>query len=121
MAKVLFVDDRLGEIIRQWELSGCASNHELLPLEPFDSVERTCQVAEQLQPDIVIIGFGLSKPNANGAEVIRSLRNQGYAGYFVANSGGGAARFSEAGVEVNASADRQPEKLAEALNGFKQN
>jgi hypothetical protein len=115
MARVMFVDDRLNEVIRLWERSGCESNHELLPLEPFDSIERTCQLADEFQPNFIFIGYGLSKSSVTGADVIRALRNQGYAGCVVANSGGGANQFAEAGVEVNATADRRPEKLAEIL------
>ena len=115
MARVMFVDDRLNEVIRLWERSGCESNHKLLPLEPFDSLERTCQLAKDLQPGFIFIGYGLSKSNVTGADVIRALRNQGYAGCVVANSGGGAEQFVQAGVEVNATTDRRPEKLAEIL------
>lgn len=111
MAKVLFVDDRLGEIIRQWQLSGCASNHELLPLEPFDSIERTCQIVNTFEPDVVLIGYGLGKPDITGADVIRSLRQEGYNGNIVANSGGGAEQFSQADVEVDGAADRNPHDL----------
>jgi len=111
MAKILFVDDRLNEVIRQWELSGCASNHELLRLEPFDSIERTYQIVNSLKPDIVIIGYGLGKPDITGADVVRSLREGGYSGYIVANSGGGLEQFSRAGVEVDGTANRNPRDL----------
>jgi hypothetical protein len=111
MAKVLFVDDRLGEVIRQWDLSGCASSHQLLPLEPFDSIERTCQMVEALEPDVVLIGYGLGKPAITGADVVRSLRQAGYSGYIVANSGGGAEQFSRAGVKVDGTANRNPHDL----------
>lgn len=121
MAKVLFVDDRLNEVARQWQLSGCGEYHQLLPLEPFESIERTGQMVRDLQPDVIIIGFGLSRPDVNGADVIRSLRNQGFAGYFVANSGGGVAQFAEVDIELNATADRKPERLRNILAEFKQN
>lgn len=106
MAKVLFVDDRLGEVIRQWQESGCASNHELLPLEPFDSIERTCQMVETFQPNVVLIGYGLGKSDVTGADVILILRQRGYKGFIVANSGGGAEQFSRDGVEVDDVANR---------------
>lgn len=111
MAKVLFVDDRLGEVIRQWQLSGCASNHEMLPLEPFDSIERTCQMVNTLEPNMVLVGYGLGKPNITGADVVRSLRQGGYSGHIVANSGGGAEQFNRAGVEVDGTANRNPRDL----------
>ncbi|HEY4506414.1 MAG TPA: hypothetical protein VJJ24_03135 [Candidatus Paceibacterota bacterium] len=111
MAKVLFVDDRLDEVIRQWELTGCSSDHELLSLEPFESIERTCQLTTALGPDIIIIGYGLGKPGITGADVIRSLHERGYAGHIVANSGGGVEQFIRAGVEVDGTADRDPHIL----------
>ena len=111
MAKILFVDDRLGEIIRQWQLSGCASNHELLLLEPFDSIERTCQMVDTLEPNVVLVGYGLGKPNITGADVVRSLRQGGYNGNIIANSGGGAEQFNRAGVEIDGTANRNPRDL----------
>lgn len=111
MAKVLFVDDRLQEVIRQWQGSGCASDHELLPLEPFDSIERTCDMVEAFRPDVVVIGHGLGKPGTTGADVIRALSEQGYAGYFVANSGGGRELFDLDNVKVDGTADRKPHDL----------
>lgn len=111
MAKVLFVDDRLGEVILQWQLSGCASNHELLPLEPFDSIERACQMVNNLKPNVVLVGYGLGKPDITGADVIRSLRQGGYNGYIVANSGGGAEQFNRAGVEVDGTANKNHHDL----------
>lgn len=111
MAKILFVDDRIGEVIRQWQLSGCASDHELLPLEPFDSIERTCQMVSVLEPNIVLVGYGLGKPNITGADVFRSLRQVGFSGNIVANSGGGVEQFNRAGVEVDGTVNRNPHDL----------
>lgn len=120
MAKILFVDDRLGEVMRQWDLSGCASNHELLPLEPFESIERTCQMVETLKPDVVLVGYGLGKPDITGADVIRSLRQEGYSGYIVANSGGGAEQFDRAGVKVDGSANREPPNLKTIVENYRE-
>lgn len=111
MAKVLFVDDRLDEVIRQWELSDCESNHELLSLEPFDSIERTCQMVNTLEPNVVLVGYGLGKSDITGADVVRSLRQGGYSGYIVANSGGGLEQFIRAGVEVDGTVNRNPRDL----------
>jgi len=111
MFRILFVDDRLGEVIRQWQLSGCASNHELLLLEPFVSIEQTCQMVNVLEPDIVLVGYGLGKPDITGADVIRSLREGGYSGHIIANSGGGAEQFNRAGVKVDGTANRNPRDL----------
>jgi len=111
MAKILFVDDRLNEVIRQWQLSGCECNHELLPLEPFDSIERTCQLVNTFKPNIVLVGYGLGKANITGADVILSLRQGGYRGYIVANSGGSVEQFNRAGVKVDSSANRKPNDL----------
>lgn len=119
MAKVLFVDDRLGEVIRQWQLSGCASNHELLPLEPFDSIERTCQMVNTLEPDVVLIGYGLGKQDIiTGADVIQSLRQGGYNGYIIANSGGCAEQFNRADVKVDGTANRNPYDLKMVIDNL---
>lgn len=106
MAKILFVDDRVNEVLQQWRSSGCESEHKLLPLEVFDSIERTCYMVNTLKPDVVLVGYGLSKGVITGADVIRSLRQEGYTGYIIANSGGGIDSFDRAGVQVDASANR---------------
>lgn len=115
-AKVLFVDDRLGEIVRLWQLSGCESDYELLPLEPFDSIERTSQRVDTLKPEVVLVGFGLGKPDVTGADVIRALRQGGFSGIIIANSGGGIEQFNQAGTSVDGSVDRNPQKLKSILN-----
>ena len=115
MARVLFVDDRLGEVIRQWELSGCASNHELLPLEPFDSIERTSQMVKDFQPDVVLVGYGLGKSDVTGRDVVLALRNEGYQGRIIANSGAGMEQFRRAGVSVDGSANRRACDLLEIM------
>lgn len=114
--KILFIDDRLNEIVRQWSLSGCDDDHELLPLTSFTSIEQTRQAVATLQPDVIVIGFGLGVPGVTGADVIRALREQGYDRKVIANSGGGVGLFVRAGVTVDASADRNPEALKKALN-----
>ncbi|MBI4708709.1 MAG: hypothetical protein HY764_00715 [Candidatus Portnoybacteria bacterium] len=118
MAKVFFVDDRLNEVVRQWELSSCASNHELLTLEPFDSIERTCQMVNALEPDVVLVGYGLGKSDITGADVVRSLSKGGYSGYIVANSGGGVEQFNRAGVEVDGTANRNPYDLKTVVDNL---
>ncbi|MBT3210793.1 MAG: hypothetical protein HN345_02155 [Planctomycetaceae bacterium] len=118
MAKVLFIDDRLDEVIRQWQSSGCASNHELLPLEPFDSIERTCQMVNTFEPDVILIGYGLGKPDITGADVIRSLHEGGYSGYIIANSGSGTEQFNRAGVEIDGTANRSPRDLQKVVNNL---
>lgn len=114
--KVLFIDDRLDEIIRQWECSDCENDHELLPLEPFDSIERTCQMVQDFKPDVVFVGYGLGKFNITGADVIRAIREQGYTGYIFANSGGGINQFEKDGVRVDGSVNRNPSQLKLALD-----
>lgn len=113
--KVLFVDDRPDEVGRQWSRSGCGSEHELLPMEPFASIERTCQIVATFQPDTILVGFGLGIPGVTGADVIRALRERGYAGAIIANSGGGKESFVYAGVEIDGTADRKPMLLTKAL------
>lgn len=118
-AKVWFVDDRLDEVIRMWQLSGSESFHQLLPLEVFDSVEHTCDRVMEFQPDVVLVGFGLDKPNVTGADVVRALKLRGYSGKIIANSGGGVEQFKRAGITVDGSVDRCPQKLSAELNNYK--
>jgi len=113
--KVLFVDDRLGEIMSLWECSGAINDHELLPLEPFRSVERTCELVNAHQPDVIFIGFGLGVPKVTGADVIRALHSQGFKGEIIGNSGGGIAQFEHEGINLNQSTKRNPTKLKEIL------
>ncbi len=115
MEKILFVDNRLDEVERQWMLSGCGNNNELLPLEQFESVKRTCQIVKDLNPTIVVIGFGLGKGLVTGAEVIRHLRQQGYDGYVIANTGGSVEQFTRVGVQVDGTANKEPVGLKRAL------
>jgi len=115
LAKILFIDDRVNEVLRQWHLSGCESEHALLPIEPFDSIERSAEAVGMYQPDVIVIGFGLGVPGVNGALVIRALRDRGYRGFIIANSGGGIIQFHDAGVAVDASADRNPNRLYQTL------
>lgn len=118
--KVLVIDDRLDEVVRQWQLSGCASDHELLPLEPFDSIERTCQLVNTLEPHVVLVGYGLGKPDITGADVVCSLRQGGYNGNVIANSGGGTEQFNRAGVEVDGTANRNPRDLKMVVDNLTQ-
>jgi hypothetical protein len=111
----MFVDDRLDEVLRQWQESGCEKQHRLLPLEPFDSIERVSELVQKHQPDVIVIGFGLNRYPITGADVIRTLREQRYEGYVIANSGGGVKLFSEAGVDVSGSTDRSGRKFREIL------
>lgn len=113
--RILFIDDRIQEIVRQWQKSGCESDHELLPLEVFQSIEQAIEAVRRFEPDAVVIGFGLSHPDSNGADVIRALKAHGYQGLVIANSGGGVELFSMAKVEIDASADRDPRKLRQIL------
>ena len=113
--KILFVDDRLGEIMSLWERSGCLNDHELLPLEPFRSTERTCELVTTYQPDVVFVGFGLGVPHITGADVIRALHSQGFKGEIIGNSGGGTAQFEHEGINLNHSINRNPTNLKDIL------
>lgn len=113
--KVFFVDDRLGEILSLWGRSGCANDHELLPLEPFVSIERTRELVEILQPDVVLVGHGLSVPGVTGSDVVRALSTSGYLGTIIANSGGGIEPFERDGVHINLNINRNPQNLQEIL------
>lgn len=119
MARVLFVDDRPAEVMLQWKISGCESDgHVPIPIGSFEDIEQTCLVVKMLQPEVVLVGYGLGKPEVTGADVIRSLRQGGYTGYIIANSGGGAEQFERAGVEVNGSANRDPHNLKRIMDNL---
>ena len=115
MAKILFIDDRLNEVTHQWQYSGCENDHELLPLEPFKSIERTGQLVKLFRPDVIVVGYGLSNPEITGTDVICALRNQGFCGCVIANSGGGSDQFIQTGVRVDANVDRNAVRLKQAL------
>lgn len=66
MAKVLFIDGKMDEVKQQWEESGCGKDHELLPLEPFVSIERTYELIANLKPDVIVVGFDLNPPKIEG-------------------------------------------------------
>lgn len=116
MATVMFVDDRLAEVMRQWQESGCDKQHELLPLEPFESIERTQELVQAFQPNVIVIGHGLNRYPITGVDVVHALRKQGYVGYVIANSGGGIRLFIEASLEVNGNAGRCGQQLYQSLN-----
>jgi CheY-like chemotaxis protein len=113
--KLMFVDDRMDEITRLLNFADC-NEHELAPLETFKNLERTLELVREHKPDVIIIGHGLSSDQVNGADVIRHLRENGLDGRVIANSGGGAQLFERDRVSVDASADRNPDKLTNVLN-----
>ncbi|MBI4598885.1 hypothetical protein HY734_01665 [Candidatus Uhrbacteria bacterium] len=113
----MFIDDRVNEIRRQWEDSGCEREHELLPLVRFESIEQS-QTMLTLQPDVILVGYGLSKSGITGTNVIRALRKEGYAGLVIANSGGGRWQFEDDGIKIDESANRNPEDLKSILNNL---
>lgn len=118
MAKILFVDDRVNEIVQLWTLSGCDENHELLPLRKFESIEQTIEDTQTYQPDVVIVGYGLGKNNLTGVDVIIALQNQNFKGDIITNSGGGVEQFSRSGIKLRRNANRNPIELNNILNNL---
>lgn len=118
MARILFIDDRMDEIHCQWQLSGCENDHELLPLQPFESIEQARWMVEEFRPDVILVGYGLNKSDITGADVIRSLREEGYKGRMIANSGGGRKLFDRSGIVVDGSADRTPNGLKTTVDNL---
>jgi len=114
--KALFIDDRMHEVMRQWQETGSANVQA--QFEKFESIERSCALVLDFAPHFVIIGHGLSCSGVNGSHVIKALRAQGYDGKIIANSGGGAEQFERDGVELDGSADREPEKLRQILDAL---
>ena len=115
--KVLFIDDRVQDVVRQWHQSGCESSHELLRLEPFETIERTCHLVSELEPDIIVIGYGLNKP-VNGVDVVVALRKAGYNGFVIANSGD-RTLLGRSGVTFDGSANRSSHDLRRAVDNLK--
>lgn len=146
MAKVLFVDDRIEKVLIQWVESGCAAHHILLPLEPFLSIKRTCELVRTLQPDVVLMDHGLcpltfdgsllhiqNKPGYKqliscqhfvGNTVIQALRDDGYTGLIIGNSDAGGEVFTHPydeswpAVAIPASADKSPSKLKSIMDMY---
>jgi CheY-like chemotaxis protein len=117
MVKVMFVDDEPDVINRQWCCSGCANNHELIPLEPFVSIEQTCQIVKALKPDVIFMDYDLGQGTltVNGALVIRALRQLGYKGLIVANTGGNVENFRRYQVDVDGSVGKGSANLSAFL------
>jgi hypothetical protein len=63
---------------------------------------------------VIVIGHGLGKSDTPGADVIRALKDIGFTGKFVANSGDPTS-FDRSGVPTDANANRKPEGLRKAL------
>lgn len=97
--RVLFIDDRMDEIKALWAAVDCREKHELLPLEPFDSISRAVQLVMQHKPTMVVIGHGLGQPGITGTDVIRALRVGGYSEWIIGNSGG-ASPFFDDGLRI---------------------
>lgn len=113
--KLMFIDDRMEEILQLWKQSQCNIKHQLVPFEVFRSIEQTIQMVERFSPDVLVVGYGLSQLEINGADVIKAVRATGWKGYVIANSGGGEEQFKMAGVVYNATIDRNFLKLKKVL------
>ena len=116
MAKVLFVDDRPIEVLTLWRLANCDDEHELLPVECFESIERTYELVKKYEPDIVFVGHGLGKYPVTGADVVRLLRKRGFENKIVSNSGGGISAFAHSGVKVDVTTCRNPKIIKDILD-----
>jgi hypothetical protein len=108
MAKILFVDDRIDEILTLWneEFSRTNHFHVLLPVRPFETIEQTLRHVKRWKPDVIAVGYGLGKELVTGADVVRALRESNFRGKIISNSGGGIQSFLIAGVTVDASCNR---------------
>ena len=111
--KILFLDDRPQEIKRLWANAGC-QHHELLPVEKFESVESTLTRIELEKPDIIFIGYGLGHLDITGKDVVIAIREKGFQGLIIANSGGTLEQF--AGVEVDGEVKRNPAILCQLID-----
>jgi DNA-binding response OmpR family regulator len=111
MAKILFIDDRPGEIIQQWIASGLAESHILLPLEIFESLNQAEHLVKKYEPDVIVVGHGLSHREINGVDVINHLQKWGYTGIVISNSGGGSKPFIRENIKIHGHTDRDGGKL----------
>jgi hypothetical protein len=121
--KVMFVDDRPEEVLNQWQIAidqmpASSSEFYLLPVEIFDTEEKTLKLALHHKPDLIFVGFGLSSKVSTGADIIKLLHKHEFAGLVVANSGGSVYQFTRKGVLPESSVNRSPEKLRECLNDY---
>ena len=115
---VTFVDNRLDEIWVQWQGGKCFEGHVFLGIIGPSSVESMVDFILMLAPDAIAIGHNLGHPDVTGSHVIRELRARGWKGFVIANSGGGKELFERDGIAVDASADRDPHKLKQALDSL---
>jgi hypothetical protein len=121
--KVMFVDDRPEEVLNQWQIAidqMPANSFEfyLLPVEIFDTEEKTLELAFLHKPDLIFVGFGLSSTISTGAGIIKLLRKHEFDGLIVANSGGSIDQFVREGVIPSGSINRSSEKLRDCLDNY---
>ena len=119
IVSVYIVDHRIHRAKRLWKLSGCGNRKdafELLPAEPFNSIERTCERVKNLRPNVILVNYDLGQGRClNGVNVVRALIIEGYKGHIVANCAKGAERFGPSGVKVDGDTNRKPRGLWNAL------
>ena len=109
--KVLFIDDRISEIERLVLLSG-VNHHCEVRTHIFTEMSECTRVAETFDPDIIIIGHGLSAYPITGSQVVTHLRARGSRAKMIANSGSGKYGFDSDRVSIDGSVDRNPDKIA---------
>jgi hypothetical protein len=119
----MFVDDRPKEVLNLWQkaidqMPVNSSEFCLLPIEVFDTKEKTLELALLHKPDLIFVGFGLSSTISTGASVIKLLRKHEFDGLVVANSGGSIDQFVREGVIPSGSINRSSEKLRVCLDNY---
>src|SRR5512140_3833503 len=102
--RVMFVDTD-EQVVVEWQQSSHCRGYATLFFKPFVSCERTSELVESLQPDVVVIAPLLD--NVRGMDVFRHLREKtGYPGHLTINAPRGA---------VNSARRCTPEQLAVQL------
>ncbi len=110
--RVLFIDDREREIERLIALSQIDRDN-VVEICIFTSLDDCLRMVRDFDPEVVLIGHGLSAYPLTGSDVIHHLRSQGVRARFVGNSGGGRVLFENDGIELDGAVNRSPGKIAE--------
>lgn len=111
--RVLFIDDRPEEI---FDLCAQACLPEKsTSIHVFESLDSAWEAVSVHQPTVVVVGHGLSAYPITGSDVVHMLRQRGYTGILIGNSGGGPNAFLSDGCTVDYNVNRQPNVLRQFL------
>lgn len=116
MARVLFVDSHVAEVVKLWRQTGCAGQHQLVVPRRFRSLLNTMDDINRHHPDIVVTDFAFVGSAETGADLIHAFEGLKDRPFFVANAGRGPGDFMLAGVDPDGIADRVPSRLRQLVD-----